>query len=60
MYRSLLPSCWYLQKLAAAGYSLSDVLEMDDQMLRKAGVVVQGQRDKILREAAKLSAKEKE
>jgi len=45
-----------LQKLAAAGYSLNQVLEMDDQMLRKAGVVVHGQRVKLLEEAAKARA----
>ena len=33
---------------------MNQVLEMDEQMLRKAGVVVQGQRDKILQEAAAI------
>ena len=43
-----------MQKLAAAGFSLDQLLEMDDLMLRKAGIVVQGQRDKILQERNKL------
>lgn len=42
------------QKLAGAGCTMGQLLEMDDQTLRKAGVVVAGQRGKILEEVAKL------
>lgn len=37
-----------MQKLAGAGYTLKDVGAMDDSALRKAGIVVKGQRDKII------------
>lgn len=37
-----------MQKLMDAGLTLADVKAMDDTGLRKAGIVVKSQRDKIL------------
>lgn len=48
------PHACAMQKLAAAGLSLEQVLLMDDRALRQAGVVVQGQRDKIMQAACQL------
>ena len=42
------------QKLAEKGITLAALKEMDDTALRKAGIVVKGQRDKIL-EAVKAA-----
>ncbi len=40
------------QKLAAAGMTVEQLKAADDAALRKAGIVVKGQRDKVM-EAAK-------
>lgn len=43
-----------MQKLSEAGVTLDGLKAMDDAALRKAGVVVKGQRDKLLAAAAAL------
>lgn len=41
-------ACCAVQKLADAGVTLEQLRQMDDPALRKAGIVVKSQRDKIL------------
>ena len=40
--------CSIPQKLEAAGFTLESIKNVDDAGLRKAGIVIKGQRDKIL------------
>lgn len=44
----------HAQKLESGGFTITSLMSADDAALRKAGIVVQGQRDKILEVLAAL------